>query len=62
MAQESQETRETTHARIYKDQKKRVKRIAITRTLAEEHDVTEISVLAEILERELPKYEKKLGI
>lgn len=62
MAKESQATRETTHARIYKDQKKRVKRIAMTRALEEDKNITDITVLTEILDRELPKQEKKYGV
>lgn len=59
MANESQEVRETTHARIYKDLKRRVQRIAMTRALGEDKNITDITVLTEILEKELPKQERK---
>lgn len=62
MGKESQGSRETTHARIYKDQKKRVQRIAHARALKQDQNVTDINVLSEILERELPKEERKLGL
>lgn len=62
MAEQSQATRKTTHARIYRDLKKRVRRIAATRAMNEDDTITDIAVMTEILERELPKEEKKLGI
>lgn len=62
MAAQSQESKETTHARIYTDKKDRIARITRVKAVKENRRVTEIDVLDLILERELPKEEKKLGI
>lgn len=62
MATESQELKKSTHARIYPDKKDRLQRIARVRAFKEERAVKEIDVLDKILERELPKEERKLGI
>lgn len=61
MALEGAIRRESTHARIYRDHKKRVRKIALTLAL-QDNDVSDIDVLSGILDRELPKLEKKLGI
>lgn len=62
MTSESQETKESTHARIYTDKKDRLARIARVRAVNENRRVKEIDVLDIILQRELPKEERKLGI
>jgi hypothetical protein len=61
MTGENQTKPETTHARIRKDHKKRVRKIALTETL-NGNETTGLDVLSEILDRELPKRERKLGI
>lgn len=61
MTEENQIKPETTHARIRTDHKKRVRKIALTRTLNGD-ETTGLDVLSRILDKELPKEEKKLGI
>ena len=47
--------------RIYQDKKKRLLDVVLTRSL-KEGKVTEIGVLDEILNKELPKMERKYGV
>lgn len=47
--------------RIYNDKKERLQKVVLTRSLAD-GKVTEIGVLNEMLEKELPKMERKYGI
>ena len=60
MGKEKQGRRKSTHVRVYEDKKKRLQTIAFTRSLREDAAVKEIGVLDEILERELPKIERRL--
>lgn len=62
MGTESQELKKSTHARIYTDKKDRLKRIARVKSYKDDCNVNEIDILDKILERELPKEERKLGI
>jgi hypothetical protein len=62
MEKESQERKETTHVKIYTDKKERVAEIVRTKAYKEKKRVTEVGLIDEILERELPIYEKLLGI
>jgi hypothetical protein len=62
MEKESQERKETTHVKIYTDKKERVAEIVRTKAYKEKKRVTEVGLIDEILERELPNYEKELGI
>lgn len=47
--------------RVYDDKKIRIEKIVAKRSLSE-RKVTEVGVLDEILDKELPKVERKLGI
>jgi hypothetical protein len=62
MDKESQEKKETTHVKIYTDKKERVAEIVRTKAFKEKKRVTEIGLIDEILEKELPHYEQELGI
>jgi hypothetical protein len=62
MAKESQERKETTHVKVYTDKKERVEKVVRAKAFREDKRVTEIGLIDEILERELPQYEKDLGI
>jgi len=62
MSTESQVAKKSTHARLYEDKKERIERIARVRSFKEDKRIFEIDVLDKILERELPKEERKLGI
>jgi len=61
MAEEIKKSPKYESVRIYKDKKKRLLNVVLNRKLAEEK-VTEIGVLDEILTKELPKMERKLGL
>jgi hypothetical protein len=57
-----QTERDFTHVRIRKTDNKRLLKVARTRGAKENKEIPIAAVLGEILERELPKEEKKLGI
>lgn len=62
MNAENQGSKKSTHVRVYPDKKERVEEIVRTLAFREKRTVYEIDILNEILERGLPKYERKLGI
>lgn len=62
MVLEKQTTEGFTHVRIMRGNNKRLLRIARNRSAKEDREVSVSVVLNEILTRELPKEEKKLGI
>lgn len=61
MAEGTKKQAKYESVRIYRDKKKRLLDVVFTRSL-KEGKVTEIGVLDEILDKELPKMERKYGV
>ena len=62
MAEESKTPKKYDLVRCRPNHKERIEAIVNTKRLRTRKKVTEISLVSEILEKELPKYERKLGI
>lgn len=62
MQVETQKTQKQTTVRIYEETKGRLQKVVRQMAANENRAVSEIEIAEEIMLRELPKYERKLGI
>lgn len=62
MAEDTTKMGKQTTVRIYEETKDRLQKVVRKLAANEDRNVTEIEIAEEIMQKELPKYERKLGI